>query len=456
MKTLLLIPIIMMSFVVILYHNHQSNALYEGPSCNENSLLGFPLVSPYFGKKVAFASNVGSADPSNFTLYTVNSDGSGSLNKIGTIPYPSTVAISSDGTTIAFIKQVNKRDQIFIANTDGAVLKQLAFDNETKSVIGITPDGRKVIYGIHYDGLGWIKNYYAIGSDGKNLIQITNDTMKKAWSALSYDGSTLVFNDDSRPSRIFAVRTDGSNFHYVTNGSLFSHTPVISGNGSKLVFSRDNPADTNSKYLFTINTDGTDLVQLTQKPIYSQSDFTISLNGAKVAFDDGSDVSYNVSVINSDGAGYIKMNNIDRYYSHTPLLSSDGSKLIYSQANPKQALFISDAGTYDSSLEVDSATVGYEKEISPDTAEVVYPKIVNSTEEILAATLDGKIFSLFDGSILKPNPDCKILDGGSMEQSSSGVIPTLWYDRVNGWIWVSIGIVAVISFWMFYFRRFKE
>ncbi|MDE1813841.1 MAG: PD40 domain-containing protein [Thaumarchaeota archaeon] len=464
MKTLhlsiLTIPVLVVLVMGIFYYPHQSNAIYEGPMCNEKSLLGFPLASPYFVKKIAFVSNVGSADPSNFTLYAVNSDGSGSLDKISTIPYQTAIAMSSDGTKIAFLRQVNKTNQIFVADTDGTGLKQMTFDNAIKSVIGITPDGKKIIYN-HYDSVGRINNYDIMDSDGKSHIQITNDSSRKVWPALSFDGTTLVFHDESKPPQIFAVRTDGSDFHHVTNGSLFSHTPVISRNGSKLVFSRDNPADSNSKYLFTINTDGTDLVQLTQKPIYTQSDFTVSLDGSKVAFDDGSNLAYYVSVINSDGTGYKKMTNTDTYYSHTPLLSSDGSKLIYSSVNPTQTLFMSDVKNGGSPLEVDSGMIWYEKEISPDTAEIVYPKIVDNTEEILAATYDGKTFPLFDNSIFMPNPNCTIPYDGPMGISHPPhfmhmTIVEPWYAKVPGWIWVGIVSGAVISFWIFYFRHFRE
>ena len=34
--------------------------------------------------------------------------------------------------------------------------------------------------------------------------------------------------------------------------------------------------------------------------------------------------------------------------------------------------------------------------------------------------------------------------------------PIHWYDDVPWWMWVSICVSAIISFWIFYFRRFKE
>ena len=456
MKTLIL-PVLVMFSMITFCSIPQSNATYVGPDCNQNSLLGYPLVSPYFGKKIAFVSNVQSADPSNFTLYTVNSNGSGNLNKIDNISYPTTVAISYDGTKIAFIKKVGAINQIFSANTDGTDPKQLTFDNATKSIIGITPDGTKIIYANRYDTLGLVTNYYTINSDGKNQIQITHDQSRKDWPALSFDGTVLVFNDESDPAQIFSVRTDGSNLHHVTNGSLFSHTPVISYNGSKLVFSRNNPNDSNSKYIFTINNDGTQLVSLTPKPIYSQSDFTISLDGSKVAFDDGTISAYYVSVINQDGTSHTKILNTNTYYSHTPLLSANGSRLVYASSNPTQILFMFDMNGYRPSLEIDSGLVGYEKEILPDTAQVVYPKIVNKTEEIMAATPGGKPFPLFDNSIFKPNTNCKTPDYGLAYTPAKIVsIPKYQNQDVNNAIVlaeVEIPIAAGIAVGVFMFTR---
>jgi Tol biopolymer transport system component len=466
MKTLHIVIIGIFSLITscaIFYVPTKSFAMYMGPDCNENSLLGFPLVSPYFTKKIAFVSNVGSADSSNFVLYTVNNDKSKNIHRIDNIVYPSTIAISSDGSKIAFFKHVDKTDQIFVADTDGSSSNQITYDNDSKSIIGITPDGKKIIYGVHYQNIGLIQSY--VVSDGKNHVTITSDSMNKTWSALSYDGSTIVFNDDSRQPRIFSIRTDGSNFHYVTNGSLFSHTPVISANGSKIVFSRDNPDDSDSKYIYSVNTDGTDLIKITPKPIYSQSTFTISLDGSKVAFDDGRDNAYYVSVVNSDGTGYTRLNDYDSYYSHMPLLSSDGSKVIYSAGNPTQWLFITDLKNDNGShLQVDSNTIGYEKEISPETAEIVYPKIVNKTEEIMAATPDGKTFQMFDNSAFVPNPNCTISNmGGPIEYhpashppQSFTVQPDDPYLNIKKVILEILVVVIVIGIGFIIFRRLRE
>ena len=417
-----------MLIISVLYHPSSSNAMYLGPDCNEQTLPGYPLVLPYFTKKIVFLSNMGSIDQYNFTLYAVNSDGTGSLKEISNIPYNSAVAVSSDGTKVTFVREVDGINQIFVANTDGTKFDQLTFDSESKSVIGITPDGKKIIYGTHYDRLGSTKNYYSISSDTKNTIQITNDSSRKDWSVLSADGSTLVFNDESRQPKIFAVRSDGTDFHYVTNGSLFSHAPVISENGSKIVFSRDNPGDSNEKYLFTINTDGTKLVKLLQNPIYSGSDFTISLDGSKVAFDDSTLQEHYVSVINSDGAGYRKIDTLS-YYSSMPLLSHDGSKLVYSKEGNTPSIMIASTQGYQSVLQVDSNTVSYTKEISLDGTRLVYDKISGSTAQILGSDTNGKSTLLFDNSLFKSNPDCKITEGGPIEPS-----PNVIRDSNGSWV----------------------
>jgi TolB protein len=226
--------------------------MYVGSDCNESVLVSLPHV----GSKVLFVSNVGSKDPDDFTLFSVNSDGSGGLAKISKVSYGNPILMSSDEKTVSFTGLVNGTNQVFVADVDGKNVLQLTFDNKPKSAIAIFPDGKKIIYAAHpFNDIGAVNNFFTINNDGTNQVQLTNDSSEKAWPVVSADGTTLVFNDiTNETSKILAVNTDGSNLHYVTEGSLFSHLPVlVSANGSKIVFSMDNPNDSNTKHLYTID-----------------------------------------------------------------------------------------------------------------------------------------------------------------------------------------------------------
>ncbi len=396
--------------------------MYVGPDCNEGYTVGLP---PYFTTKVAFISNVGSTDPNDFSLFTVNSDGSGDLAKIGKISYGNNpILLSSDGKKIAFTGSVDGTNQVFVGNTDGTGVLQITHDNKPKSAIAISPDGKKIIYAVHpYEGVGAVDNFFAIDSDGTNPIRLTNDSVEKSWSAVSADGTTLVFNGLSNGTigKIFSVRTDGSNLHYVTDGSLFSHVPeIISDDGSKIVFSRDNQNDSNTKYLFTINMDGTGLVKILPYPIYSQSDYTISADGSKVAFDDNNIKENHVSVVNSDGTGYTRIHDLSNFMS-MPLFSHDGSKLMFfSPITDKVTLFVADTDKKHQPVEISIGLYPGGQMFSKDGSRIIFSSYINGTMQAYLTSLDGKnIIPLIDNSYFKPNPECKIPDGKSVYPDQS-------------------------------------
>lgn len=281
MKTLHLLT----SFVIIssvgLFGFANSYAVYVGPDCNEKDAVGFsPTTS-----KVAFISNEGSANVDNFTLYTVNSDGTNSLAKIGQVASRSSpVIISHDGKTIVFSANVNGTNQLFASNIDGTNMRQLTSGNDSVSAISIFPNSTKIIFGTSLKDVTGFANIYSINSDGTNLFQITHDTEDKFWAAASYNGKIIAYSTevDVHTDKIFAVNTDGTNWHFVTYGSLFSYEkPVISDNGSKITFSRFNGVE---NLVYRINTDGTGLVAVGPLGSSPKDDFIITREGNAVYY----------------------------------------------------------------------------------------------------------------------------------------------------------------------------
>lgn len=232
-------------------------AAYVGPDCNEKDVVGFsPVIS-----KVAFLSNEGSVQPDNFTLYTVNSDGTGNLAKISqVVSQMSPVVISPDGKKIAFSSNQNGTNPLFISDIDGTGLRQLT--NFAASAISFFPNSTKIIFGKNLHDVTGFSNIYSINNDGTSIFSITHDNQEKFWTAASANGKIIAYSTETGiyTDKVFAVNTDGTNLHFVTDGSLFSYEkPVISDNGSKIIFSRY--TDT-LDYLYVINADGTGLVNI--------------------------------------------------------------------------------------------------------------------------------------------------------------------------------------------------
>lgn len=365
---------IVLSFLsyVIIFSSTSSFAMYVGPDCNEKDVVGFSPVT----SKVAFLSNEGSASVDNFTLYTVNSDGTGSLAKIGKVAsLSSPVIISPDGKTIVFSSDVKGVNQLFISNIDGTHLRELTNGNNSVSTIAIFPNSTKIIFGMNLKDKNGFSNIYSINSDGTQLFQITNDPQDKFWTAASANGKIIAYSTEAGVyhNEIFVVNTDGTNWHFVTDGSLFSYEkPVISENGSKITFSRFNGVE---DFVYRINTDGTGLIAV------------------------------------------------------GPLGSSPANAFITTQ---------------------EGNTVKYWPIFrSLDSSKVIIAERINGTMQLFASDDNGvHMIPLVDNSYFQSNPSCKIPYGGPIEMSSVTTpefpfeIPVLL-----------ISVVSVIAFYRMKIRK---
>ncbi|MEO9277762.1 MAG: DPP IV N-terminal domain-containing protein [Nitrososphaera sp.] len=272
---------VLIVFSMVLFNSTKSYAMYVGPDCNEKDVVGFSQIT----SKVAFISNEGSANVDNFTLYTVNSDGTGNLAKIGaTASRSSPVIISQDGKMIVFSSNVNGTSRLFASNIDGTYMRQLTNGTNSVSAIAIFPNSTKIIFGTNLKYANGFANIYSINSDGTHLFQITHDPQNKFWTAASANGKVIAYSVevDVHTDKIFAINTDGTNWHFVTYGSLFSYeNPVISDNGSKITFSRFNGVE---DFVYRINIDGKGLVAVGPLGSSPSNDFIMTREGNAVYY----------------------------------------------------------------------------------------------------------------------------------------------------------------------------
>jgi Tol biopolymer transport system component len=162
-----------------------------------------------------------------------------------------------------------------------------------------------------------------------------------------------------------------------------------------------------------INIDGTGLVKLVPHPIYAQSDFTISLDGSKVAFDDSDLKENHVAVVNSDSTGYVRIYDTLSYASY-PTLSSNGSKLMFtSVGSGKSTLYITETKKSSVPVEIAETTPYWGSMLSADGSKLFFSNYTNGRNmQAYTASLDAKsIVSLIDTSYLKPDLECKTPSG---------------------------------------------
>jgi TolB protein len=250
----------------------------------------YPLWLPD-GKRVVFTSN--REDGKTFNLYLANADGTGlrQLTKEtdGAVYYFPSVqadgrriwfslakgdravigyvspdgkeyrelaegrdgAISPDGKTIAFTKNVGKGYPVFAMDSDGKNVRQLTQHEDEIGAVAPTwsPDGRRILYA---DQVGEALEVFVCDADGKNQKQLSSLGKISSSAAWSPDGKFITFrvtdvaywrNDrtrekayddkqaDKRP--VWVMRADGSDaqllealhYHCAIDGSRAAFRP---------------------------------------------------------------------------------------------------------------------------------------------------------------------------------------------------------------------------------------
>jgi Tol biopolymer transport system component len=223
--------------------------------------------------------------------------------------------------------------------------------------------------------------------------------------SMSGDGSKIAFMGYvDNASRIFVINTDGTELTDLTNDTEFNNAgyigqPCISGDGSKIAFQYD---DGGGWEIFMINTDGTELVQLTDSPntgSVGSSNPSISDDGSKIAFFHVDFSTYNrgIFVINSDGT---RMKQLTENFDRDFTMSGDGTKIAFLGGDDFdfQYFVINSDGTELRKLTQNTneyqdinynANPPYAPSISDDGSKIAFEGYVGSDREIFIINSDG-------------------------------------------------------------------
>jgi Tol biopolymer transport system component len=165
----------------------------------------------------------------------------------------------------------------------------------------LSPDGSRIAYTSGYRGSSAIDpefDIWVMGADGSTKVNLTGDTTARPDSQpeFSPDGESIVFTaghgPNGEPAGIFVMGADGSNPTNLTErypqfGALQGVDPSFSPDGRKIVFAMpdvEHPGNPQVD-IQMMNSDGSNLVNLTNTPDDRERNPTFSPDGAKIAFD---------------------------------------------------------------------------------------------------------------------------------------------------------------------------
>jgi Tol biopolymer transport system component len=158
------------------------------------------------------------------------------------------VALSPDGTRIAFTAVADGNTDIYVANLDGTGLMRLTDDPATDQFPQWSPDGTTIVYDNggpkedpadpQYSRTAEI--YSVATSGGSQPVRLTDSKGPDNAPSFSPDGRRIVF---FRLGEIWTMASDGSDQQRLLAGNgKGGFTPRWSPNGSKIAFTNYTPA----------------------------------------------------------------------------------------------------------------------------------------------------------------------------------------------------------------------
>ncbi len=227
---------------------------------------GYPSISPN-GDKLAFYGKYDNRK--TWSIHTVNIDGT-NMRRLTNKKHvwDSAPSWSADGKTIIFAREYDDpekgwQEEIWLMNHDGTKLRQI------EALKGRAPnflkDGRILFHSKTEPSQIFIAN-----TDGKNLIQLTNNDTNNWSPKVSPDGNHVVFVSDRDGNReIYIMNIDGSNQKRMTFNDVEDWDPDWSNDGNKLLFASDNSDGFSD--IYQINKDGTGIKKIINNGIQAST-----------------------------------------------------------------------------------------------------------------------------------------------------------------------------------------
>lgn len=186
----------------------------------------------------------------------------------------------------------------------------------------------------------------------RNIQMLTPDG-ENAEAYFSFDGTKLTYQatfDSMECDQIFMMNIDGSGCKLISTGKGRTTCSYFYPDGKKILYASTHqndpncppPPDRSKGYvwklydsfdIFVVDTDGSNLKQLTDTPGYD-AEATISPKGDKIVFTSLRDGDPEIYVMNLDGSNQTRLT-FEKGYDGGPFFSPDGSKIVFRASRPK-------------------------------------------------------------------------------------------------------------------------
>jgi TolB protein len=213
-----------------------------------------PSPSPD-GKRLVFISVISGKEQ----LFTMNPDGSSSVQLTRNDADHEDPAWSPDGTRIAFVLIAGGRNSIAVMRTDGSNVEVLTPKDQNTIHPNWSSDSKRIIYCTNDDLEPPKKNaasIYSVELATKKITPIITGGIN-TYGSWSPDMRQIVFRKiiGDENSEVFLANSDGSNLRNLTNNPFFDGWPAWSPDGKRIAFASNRRG--HGYQIFVMNGDGT-------------------------------------------------------------------------------------------------------------------------------------------------------------------------------------------------------
>ena len=237
-------------------HAHSSDVPLAIPIQITHAQNFDPSPSPD-GKRLVYISMVSGKEQ----LFTMNVDGSTSMQLTRDDVDHEDPAWSPDGTRIAFVHISGGHNRIAVMHSDGSNVEELTPPEQNTIHPNWASDSKRIIYCTNDDLQPPKKNtaeIYSIDLATKKVTPIIAGGIN-TYGSWSPDMRQIAFRKiiGDENSEVFLANSDGSNLRNLTNNPFFDGWPAWSPDGKQIAFASNRRG--HGYQIFVMNADGTNV-----------------------------------------------------------------------------------------------------------------------------------------------------------------------------------------------------